>query len=198
MDSKKVSPRISAGHRPPVFKDRLTAAELIAVGAACFFASLICAVIQTGFFSVVRPFGCAPDVCLALSVAVGLKFGSKCGGVVGLMSGFTVDALSASGFSLAIPIYVVFGIVMGMLSDIESGTDLPHIVIYIIGLFCGALVLAAASILGMLVSYTSLGFADMLTRSVLPRLLLNMLAGLALYPCVLLTAKLIRKKQGFK
>lgn len=78
-----------------------------------FFSSLIVASFQSGFFSVVRPFGTAPDLCLAFTVACGILFGSGYGAVTGIASGFLIDALSLGGFSVNVMIYFVCGALVG-------------------------------------------------------------------------------------
>ena len=63
--------------------------------------SMLVASFQSGFFSVVRPFGIAPDLCLAFTVACGIS------------SGFFIDALSSSGISASVIIYFLCGTVVG-------------------------------------------------------------------------------------
>jgi len=88
---------------------------------ACTIVAMLTAVIETSFFYSFRPLGYAPDLCLALAVASGLKFGPKCGGIVGVMAGFFVDAFASVGFSLAIPIYLALGVVSGIVSAMKAG-----------------------------------------------------------------------------
>ena len=75
--------------------------------------SMLVASFQSGFFSVVRPFGIAPDLCLAFTVACGILFGPGVGAVAGISSGFFIDALSSSGISASVIIYFLCGTVVG-------------------------------------------------------------------------------------
>ena len=196
MNDKKA--RRDIAYRPsPAFKDKLTMAETAGVGLACFFAAMICAVIQTGFFLSFRPFGCAPDLCMALSLAVGLKFGPKCGGIVGLISGFFVDSLAAVGFSLAIPFYLSLGILIGILAEPESGVNLPPFPLFLLGLVCGSGAISAASLINILMNYSMPGPAQLFLGSLLPQFLSDLVFGPAVYPPVALTLRLLQKKQRF-
>ena len=80
------------------------------------FVAVLVASFQSGFFSAVRPFGKAPDLCLAFSVASGMLFGARFGAVSGVAVGFFIDALSVGGLSLNIPFYFICGAVSGILA----------------------------------------------------------------------------------
>lgn len=93
------------------------------VAVCCIIASvaaMLVASIQSGFFTVLRPFGTVPDLCLAFTVALGLTFGSRFGSVFGVAAGFFIDALSAEGLSLKILLYLVCGALSGILKIPES------------------------------------------------------------------------------
>lgn len=109
---------------------RMTVLERGLFIGACVLASFLFAVIQTSFFYSVRPFGYAPDLCAALAVATGYKFGPKCGGIIGVMSGFFVDAFASVGFSMAIPLYLVLGCLSGILSLSGAFSRLGGIVVF--------------------------------------------------------------------
>ena len=92
--------------------------------AKCTFiaiiSSLIVASFQSGFFSVVRPLGIAPDLCLAFTASCGLLFGSRFGALVGVASGFFIDALSIGGLSVNIVLYLLCGAVIGLIRIPET------------------------------------------------------------------------------
>ena len=77
-------------------------------------ASLVVASFQSGFFSEIRPFGIAPDLCLSLTVACGMLFGSRFGALVGVISGFFIDALTVGGLSFNIIFYFLCGAIIGV------------------------------------------------------------------------------------
>lgn len=86
----------------------------IAIAVTVAVASaMIVAAFKVGFFFEIRPFGTAPDLCMAFVIASGLLFGSRFGGVVGLASGFFVDAMVTGGFSMNVIFFTVCGIVVG-------------------------------------------------------------------------------------
>ena len=87
--------------------------KYIAIFVAVFFT----AIVQTGFFLEWRPLGASPDLCLALCIAVSLKWGAKKGAIVGIMSGFCLDAFSSVGFSLLIPFYFIISIIIGLFAE---------------------------------------------------------------------------------
>ncbi len=109
----------------------MTAVEKICVVLACALAAMLTAVIETSFFYSFRPLGYAPDLCLALSVAAGLKFGAKCGGVVGVMTGFFVDSFADVGLSLSIPLYLAVGILAGIVSAMEAGRGMNGFLMFL-------------------------------------------------------------------
>lgn len=86
---------------------------------AAVLSSLLVASFQTGFFSVIRPFGVAPDLCLAFTVACGLLFGSRFGALAGAASGFFIEAISSGGIPISIILYLVCGALTGLLRTPE-------------------------------------------------------------------------------
>ena len=99
----------------------MTAVEKGCVLLACALAAMLTAVVETSFFYSFRPLGYAPDLCLALAVAAGLKFGAKCGGTVGVMVGFFVDSFADVGLSLSSLFYLAAGVLSGIVSAMEAG-----------------------------------------------------------------------------
>ena len=181
----------------PRFKDRMTAAEKTYFGIACTLAAFFTAIIQTCFFFNFRPFGYAPDLCLALTVACGIKFGPKCAGLIGLLSGFFLDAFSLSGISLAIPFYGALGITMGILAGEGSELNLPHFVIFLIGIFGGGAVSGLFTTVRILLTYSSFNTVDVIFKTVFPELLCTAAFSLTVYPLAALVSRIIKKNQGF-
>ena len=160
MDNRYVGPR---GRR---FNDKMTSSELVFVGLGCAVAALLAAVIQTSFFFNFRPFGFAPDLCLALTVVSGLLFGAKCGGVVGL---------------LALP---------------ESGLSLAKFPLYLLSVAAGGSVYAIAFVFWSCITYSSFNIADIIFKTALPELISTLVFSVAVYPLGMLVLKFIKKKQG--
>lgn len=85
--------------------------------SCCFVAALAAfavASFQSGFFSEVRPFGIAPDLCLGLTVACGMFFGAGFGALTGVASGFFIDALTVGGTSFNVIFYFLCGAIVGV------------------------------------------------------------------------------------
>lgn len=181
-------------NRAPRFKDKMTASEKFLFGLACTAAAFFTAIIQTCFFFNFRPFGFAPDLCLALTVACGIKFGPKCAGLVGLLSGFFLDTFSASGISLAIPFYILLGITVGIFSGEGSETNLPHIIIFIIGVIGGAAVSGFATTIHILLTYSSFIIGDVLFKTVFFEALCTVIFSFAVYPFAALVSKAVKNK----
>lgn len=190
MDNRHV------GSRGRSFNDKMTSSELVFVGLGCAVAALLAAVIQTSFFFNFRPFGFAPDLCLALTVVSGLLFGAKCGGVVGLFSGFFLDALTLAGFSLSIPFYVIVGVAVGLLALPESGLSLAKFPLYLLSVAAGGSVYAIAFVFWSCITYSSFNIADIIFKTALPELISTLVFSVAVYPLGKLILKFIKKKQG--
>ena len=178
------------------FKDKMTVSEKIFFVAAFVLSAFLTAIIQTCFFFNFRPFGFAPDLCLALTVAVGVKFGHKSGGIIGLLSGFFIDCFSASGFSLAIPFYVILGIAVGFLAGESAGINLPSLVIFALGVLSGVLADSFLSTVGICLTFSSFNIGDVLFKTVLPEALCTALFSILVYAPVALFFLIIKKKQG--
>ena len=176
------------------FKDKMTVLEKILFGFACAAAAFFTAIIQTCFFFNFRPFGFAPDLCLALAVAAGIKFGARCGGLIGLLSGFFLDAFASNGFFLAIPFYMMLGVIMGLLASSDSETGLPHIPAFISGTAVGAVVSGLASTVKICVTYSSFNVADVIFKTVLPEIFITVLFSFTVYSLVALVSRLIKDK----
>ena len=179
------------------FNDKMTVSEKIFFGLTCTLSAFFIAIIQTCFFFNFRPFGCAPDLCLALAVATGLKFGAKCGGIVGLLSGFFLDCISSSGLSLAIPFYLALGITVGLLFNDDSELNLPHFILFLVGIGMGVIVKGFFSTVSICVTFSSFNIADVLFKTVLPEAISTLVFSLTVYPIAALISSVIRKKQGF-
>lgn len=98
--------------------DELCFGGPLSISVACAVAvlsAMIVSAFKVGFFFEIRPFGTAPDLCMALVISSGMLFGSRFGGVVGLASGFFIDAMVTGGFSLNIIYFTVCGIISGHL-----------------------------------------------------------------------------------
>ena len=177
-------------------RERMTSRDIFFFSFACFSASFFTAIIESCFFFSFRPFGFAPDICLALTVASGIKFGPKCGGIMGLLAGFFTDAFSSSGFSLAIIFYMLMGTVMGLLSNSETETAAHPTLLFLIGMVGGASVSGLASLLKICVSHTSVMITDVIFGTLFPEFLITVIFSFAVYFPVALVSRYLRKKQG--
>ena len=178
------------------FKDKMTVSEKIFFAAAFALSAFLTAIIQTCFFFNFRPFGFAPDLCLALTVAVGVKFGPKSAGIIGLLSGFFVDCFSASGFSLAIPFYVILGISVGFFAGESGGVNLPQFVIFALGVIVGVLADSFLSTARICLTFSSFNIGDVLFKTVFPEALCTAVFSIVVYAPVALFSRIIKKKQG--
>ena len=179
------------------FNDKMTLSEKIFFGIACTLSAFFIAIIQTSFFFNFRPFGFAPDLCLALAVASGLKFGAKCGGIVGLLAGFFLDCFSASGFSLAIPFYLVLGVTAGLLFCESPEINLPPFILFLIGVVSGIALQSFFSTVIICITFSSFNINDVIFKTVLPEAISTFVFSLTIYPIAALISSVIRKKQGF-
>lgn len=176
---------------------KMNTSEVILFALVCTAAAFFTAVIQTGFFFNFRPFGFAPDLCLAISVACGLKFGSKCGGIVGLLSGFFLDAFSSQGFSLAVIFYMLVGIAMGVIASPRSEIGLPHFLLFIVGTAASALISGMALLIKLCAAYSSVLISNIFLSSTFPELISTIVFSLPIYPIAALVSHFLKKKQGF-
>jgi F0F1-type ATP synthase assembly protein I len=175
----------------------MNTSEIILFALTCTVSAFFTAVMQTGFFFNFRPFGFAPDLCLALAVVCGLKFGSKCGGIVGLLAGFFLDAFSSQGVSLAVIFYTLVGIAMGILSSPRSEINLPHFLLFLIGTVCSALMSGIATLLEICATHSSVLLSSIVVGSTIPELLSTLVFSLPFYPLAALISNFLKKKQGF-
>ena len=159
----------------------------LVVFAAVFFT----AIVQSGFFVGFRPLGAAPDLCLALSVAVALRWGAKNGAVVGIMSGVCLDAFTETGLSLLIPFYFMLTVAIGLFAEDRNAKGFV--------LFAGAISLSAIlrtllSFFELCLSSPSFSTGKVLTGVLLPNLLITVLFSPILYFAVLLTDKIFGRR----
>lgn len=200
MNSNRQNPELSSSASHPIQGLRavkMNTSEVILFALVYAAAAFFTAIIQTGFFFNFRPFGFAPDLCLALSAACGLKFGSKCGGVVGLLSGFFLDAFSSQGLSLAVIFYMLVGITMGIVASPRSEINLPHFLVFLIGMASFALISGIGTLIKILTAHSSVLIGSVLLNSTLPELFCTLIFSLPFYPIAALISNLLKKKQGF-
>lgn len=178
------------------FNDKMTGGELVFFSLACGGAAMLAAVIQTSFFFNFRPFGFAPDLCLCLAAVSGLMFGARCGGLVGLLAGFFLDAFTGAGFSLSIPFYIIIGVAVGLLALPESGLNIAKFPLYLLSVAAGGAIYATAFVFYACITYSSFNIADLIFKTALPELICTLVFSLAVYPLGTLVLRMIKKKQG--
>ena len=162
------------------------------VAAISFFT----AIVQTCFFFNFRPFGFAPDLCLALTVACAVKFGPKIGGVAGLSAGFFLGAFSSPGITLAALFYTVIGITVGAVASPEASAKLSHFSIFILSVGAGAATDGLCSFIRICVIHSSAPLATYLAKTVFPEIFCTVIFAPAVYLLAAFVARQIRKRQG--
>lgn len=184
--------------RPPIKKQmrRLSTRDAILIFAAAAIIAFFTAIIQTCFFFNFRPFGLAPDLCLALTVACGVKFGPKFGGIIGLMSGFFLISFSAPGISLAVLFYTLVGIAMGILASPESSSRLAPFPLFLAGVVCGAAIIGLSDLVRICVVHSAAPIASYIFRTVLPEILCTLLFSTVTYLLTAIASRHLRKRQG--
>lgn len=160
--------------------------KYLAIFAAVFFT----AIIQTGFFLDFRPLGVSPDLCLALSVAVSLRWGAKKGSIVGIMAGFCLDAFSKVGLSLLIPFYFMLSVVIGLFSEDKNTKGFPF---FAAAMSLSAILRALLIFFELCLSAPSFSASGALVRILLPNLVVTLIFSPLLYLAVLATDKLFGK-----
>ncbi|MEE0970012.1 MAG: hypothetical protein U0M06_11635 [Clostridia bacterium] len=73
------------------------------------------ALLQTSFFSVIRPFGAVPELVLPAVIAIGIYDKERTGAIAGIVGGYMIDAVGGVGLSLSPPIYMLCGAVSALL-----------------------------------------------------------------------------------
>ena len=187
--------RLSYAERSRLSK-KATATEAAILYSLVSAVSFFTAIIQTCFFFNFRPFGFAPDLCLALTVACAVKFGSKIGGVAGLSAGFFLGAFSSPGITLASLFYTVIGIVVGVVASPEVSAKLSHFSIFILGVGSGAALSGLSGFIRICVTHSTAPLATYVAKSVFPEIFCTVLFSPAVYLLTAIVARQIRKKQG--
>ena len=159
----------------------------IAIFAAVFFT----AIVQSGFFVGFRPLGVAPDLCLALSVAVALRWGAKNGAVVGIMSGVCLDAFTETGLSLLIPFYFMLTVATGLFAEDKNTKGF---LVFAGAVSLSAILRALLSFFELCISSPSFSTGKLLTGVLLPNLIITVLFSPILYFAVLLTDRIFGRR----
>lgn len=160
--------------------------KYLAIFAAVFFT----AIVQTGFFLDFRPLGVSPDLCLALVVAVSLRWGAKKGAIVGIMAGFCLDAFSEVGFSLLIPFCFLLGVVIGLFSEDKNTKGFPF---FAASMSLSAVLRVLLVFFELCLSAPSFSASGALVRILLPNLLITLIFSPLLYLAVLAVDKIFGK-----
>lgn len=158
---------------------------------AIFGAVFITAIIQTGFFLKWRPWGTSPDLCLALCVAVSLKWGAKKGSVVAIMSGFCLDAFSSVGISLLIPFYFILSIIIGLFCEGKNTDSFSY---FISAMPIAALFRVMIIFFELCLTAPSFSASETFIRTILPHFVITIVFSPILYLAVRLTEKIFGKR----
>lgn len=184
--------------RPPINrqKRKMSRWEAVFLFGSAVAASFLTAIIQTCFFFNFRPFGFAPDLCLALTVACGVKFGSKIGGVIGLAAGFFLSAFSASGISLAALLYTIIGITAGILASPETASRFSPISLFFLGTAGGAAINGLIGLVSICVFQSTAPVVSYIFKTMFPEMFCTLAFSPAVYLLAAALAHNLRKRQG--
>lgn len=184
--------------RPPIKRQlrRLSTRDAILIFAVAAIVSFFTAIIQTCFFFNFRPFGFAPDLCLALTVACGIKFGPKFGGIIGLSTGFFIGAFSAPGLTLAALFYTLLGIAMGIFASPESASGFSHLSMFFMGTLAGAAIVGLGDIIKICVIHSAAPLATYIWNTVFPEIFCTLIFSPLIYFITALISRNLRKRQG--
>lgn len=181
----------------PSSRTRMTLAETVLVGSILAISAFLTAIIQTSFFYSFRPFGLAPDLCLCLTAATGVIFGTKCGGLTGLFSGFFISAFAGSGISVAPLLYMLFGCAAGIAALPSVNRRFSRLSLFLITTAAGALISLGISIFLTLVFGEASSVPSMLLRTLIPEFACTLAFSFTVYLPASLAMTIIKKRQGF-
>ncbi len=136
------------------------------------------ALLQTSFFSVLRPFGAVPSTVLPAVIAIAVYDRERMGTVAGITGGFLADALGGVDISLSPVIYMLCGCLAALLVYSIFGRG-----------FFAWLVFTLASLvisvffegLGVFASVPGFTFFDALSEILMPCLLSSLSVGIPIY-----------------
>lgn len=165
--------------------------------AAAILIALLTAALQSGFFLEIRPFGRAPQLCLALTVAVGMLFGERFGAVTGVASAVFIDAVSIGGLSLNILFYLVCGAAAGLLR-LPEPRPLHDIARYSAILAASCSAKQGFLLLWVLMTSPSVRFGKLITDLFLSEILCTVLFSIPLYLLISFIFALYRKIRSRK
>lgn len=175
---------------------KMSKADAIIIFSIACGAAFLTAIIQTCFFFNLRPFGFAPDLCLALTVACGVKFGPKFGGIVGLCAGFFLSAFSSPGLSFAAIFYTLVGIAMGILASPESASKLSPLPLFLAGVACGAAITGLGDLIRICVVHSAAPIAIYIFKILFPEAFCTLVFSPIAFAITAITARHLRKRQG--
>ncbi len=129
-------------------------------------------VVQTTVFTVVRPFGCVPDLMLPFVVAVATLEKEKFGAVTALFAAYIIEAAGGTEITLLPLLYVPVAYAVGIMSTHSFRDSFPVAVMYTGAavLLRGVITFAVA-----LITVHSISVTNALADIVLPELLVNMI-----------------------
>ena len=173
---------------PKVYFSIFSALKYVAI----FIAVLFTAIIQTGFFVEFRPLGSSPDLCLALCVAVSLRWGAKKGAIIGIMSGFCVDALSSTGISLLIPFYFMISVLLGLFAE---SNNTQGFTVFISALPIAALLRVVLMFLEICLTTPSFSASEIFFKAVIPHFIITVIFSPIFHLAVFTVDKIFGKSE---
>lgn len=138
------------------------------------------AIIQTSFFSVLRPFGAVPDMVLTAVIVIAIYDKERTGTIAGLTGGFIADALGSTGLSFSPLVYMICGCITAILAYSVLRRDF---ISWIIGTVLSLIISGIASIISLYSSASAshVGFSHILTELLIPQFLASLVIGIPVY-----------------
>ena len=173
---------------------RLSASSIFKY-VAIFFAVFITAIVQSGFFLSFRPFGSAPDLCLALVIASALRWGAKKGAVVGILAGFCLDCFAKVGFSLLIPFYFLIAIAIALFFEDTNARGFP---IFFAAMSVSMIARITLTFFEICLSSSSFAVGKVVLNVLLPNFLISLIFSPIIYFTVRLTDRVFGRRENTK
>lgn len=108
-------PRIFRGHTDVVGEKMRSGVSVSVVVKYIVYSvvMLIFLMLQTTFFTRLRPFGSTPDILIVAVACVGMFEGGRAGAIFGVAAGYAADALGSTGIMILPLFYMLAGYICG-------------------------------------------------------------------------------------
>ena len=148
--------------------DKVLLAKIIIIAAVL----VLLVIVQTTVFTVVRPFGCVPDLMLPFVIAVATLEKEKFGAVTALCAAYIIEAAGGTEITLLPLLYVPVAYAIGIFSTHNFRDSFPVAVMYTV---VSVLLRGVVTFVVALISVHGIAALTVLSDIVLPELLINLL-----------------------